>query len=179
MFYKTAMISSLLFLTACSSYTEMSDYENDVIINKQEEQGYTKVTGKDIAPVDLIEPNLALKVSVLSVTANVKNGSSSGDSEVNFEIEYPQKKASEQQTKQFDTVIVDEKTINLNTGEVSQDCNNQTCVISQNISFSVPTKLLQDSTEHGVKFLLKQKGNDNRELETMIPGRYLTALFAK
>ena len=180
MFNKLAIVTSTILLTACSSYITSTDYENDVIVDKQQQENYTQIIGKEIAPVDLIEPNLALKVSILSVTANVSDAQQQPvDSVVNFTIEYVQPKSEDQQMKQYDIVLIDEQKITLKADDVARDCEEQTCTVSQNISFPVATDLLQNSLEHGVKFSLKQQGDDKSELETMIPSRYLTALFAK
>jgi hypothetical protein len=179
MFNKLAIVASTILLSACSSYIASSDYENDVIVDKQQQENYTQIIGKEIAPVDLIEPNLALKVSILSVTANVSDAQQQPvDSVVNFTIEYVQPKSEDQQIKQYDIVLIDEQKITLKADDVARDCEEQTCTISQNIAFPVATDLLQNSLEHGVKFSLKQQGDDKSELETMIPSRYLTALFA-
>ena len=187
MLNKLMISTSAILLTACSASYVSTDYENDVIVDKQQLQDYTQITGKEIAPVDLIEPNLALKMSVLSVTANVSNAQQQPvDSVVNFAIEYidpnstgqQSKQQADDQAKQFDIVMLDGQTMPLKVDAVSRDCEEKMCTITQNISFPVTTELLQNSLEHGVKFLLKQQGDDKAELETMIPSRYLTAMFA-
>ena len=182
MFNKLMIATSAVILTACSASYVSTDYENDVIVDKQQLQDYTQIVGKEIAPVDLIEPNLALKMSVLSVTANVSNAQQQPvDSVVNFTIEYVDHRTgqqSNQQAKQFDIVMLGDQKISLKVDDVSRDCSEQTCTITQNITFPVTTELLQNSLQHGVKFSLKQQGDDKAELETMIPSRYLTALFA-
>ena len=48
----------------------------------------------------------------------------------------------------------------------SPDCDEEKCTVTQRLSFPVVTELVQN-------------GNNEKQLETMIPRRYLTALFKK
>ena len=74
----------------------------------------------------LLEHNLALKVSVLDVVANISNDSTKPvDSVVNFEIQYsePKTENSDQQTfAKYELVTISDIQIPLNLEASSQDC---------------------------------------------------------
>lgn len=184
MFKKLSIISSVVFLAACSSSNSVSDnYVDDVVVQKNAQETYTQIIGKEIIPVDLLEHNLALKVSVLDVVANISNDETNPvDSVVNFDIQYSEENTGESEQQEFakyDSVTVAETEIAVKSESASRDCDEKLCTVSQSLSFPIATDLLQNGQQDGVKFLLQQHDNSEVELETMIPGRYLTALFAK
>ncbi|PKG38818.1 hypothetical protein [Psychromonas sp. Urea-02u-13] len=187
MFKKLSIISSFALLAACSSNPVSDNYVDDVVIQKNSHDTYTQIVGKEIIPVDLLEHNLALKVSVLDVVANIANDSTqSVESVVNFDIQYSEaknetntEKNEQQDFVKYDLVTVTEMPITLESTSASRDCDDKICTVTQSFSFPIATELLQNGQQDGVKFLLEQNENGELQLETMIPGRYLTALFAQ
>jgi len=222
MFKKTALVASILLVSACSSYDDSkTDYVNDVVVQKTQQQDYVEIVGKDIIPVDLLELNLGLKVSLLSVTArvdsdtnnqavntsiesastsisaspstNAASNKTSLMSDVFFDIEYEYKKASqtsetkvekeakaaEENFEEYNTALVNEMKVALSSDGATQSCDENRCLVSQKLSFPVETSLLAASKIDGLKFsLLDTTENEKLILETMIPGRYITALLA-
>jgi hypothetical protein len=182
MFKKLSIIGSFALLAACSSNfgpdKPISDnYVDDVVIQKNSFETYIQIVGKEIIPIDLIENNLNLKVSILDVVVNVSNDSSQPvESVVNFDIQYSELKS---ENAEYSLVTISDNQIALDTISDWRDCDNENCIVTQSFSFSIATELLQNSEQHGVKFLLQQNDNSALQLETMIPGRYLTALFAQ
>jgi hypothetical protein len=180
MFKKLSIISSFALLAACSSNfgsdTPISDnYVDDVVIQKNSLETYTQIVGKEIIPIDLLENNLALKVSVLEVIANVSNDSSQPvKSIVNFDIQYSELK---NENAEYNLVTIADNQVALETISGSRDCDNENCIVTQSFSFPIATHLLQNGQQDGMKFLLQKNNNNALQLETMIPGRYLTALF--
>lgn len=191
MFKKSALLATVLLLSACSSYTDKTDYMDNVVVKKTQHQDYVEVAGKEIIPVDLLELNLGLKVSLLSVTAKLPSSDSQTQdtlqSDVAFAIEYTREKqpqdasSSEKQSiEQYNVALVDGTKIDLQANNVSQRCDDKICTVSQSFTFPVSSNLLSSSKEDGLKFkLFETTNNDKLVLETMIPGRYLTALLAK
>ncbi|MCK5817647.1 MAG: hypothetical protein KAH18_00035 [Psychromonas sp.] len=59
----------------------------------------------------------------------------------------------------------------------NHNCSKKICHVSQNISFDIDTKLLEDAQKEGFVFMLKPKDGD-AYLETKIPANYLKALFS-
>lgn len=233
MFKKTTLLGSILLVSACSSNTASTDYVNDVVVQKNAQESYIETVGKDIVPVDLLELNLGLKMSVLSVTAktatdakqtkpeleqpvnvqttqtntvesettaieptnsdatssveqntipNAHQNTDSLQSDVFFEIQYKQDKdeTNKETFNQYNVALVDGMNVELVANKASQHCGDKECVVSQSFSFPVDSTLLENSTIDGLKFsLLETTNNDKLVLETMIPGRYITALLAK
>ena len=190
MFKKLSIISSFALLAACSSSPVSDNYVDDVVIQKNIMETYTQIVGKEIIPVDLLEHNLALKVSVLDVVANVANDSSQPvASTVNFDIQYSEAKTEsndnntenndQQDFTKYDLVTITEMQIALESISASRDCGDDMCTVMESFSFPIATELLQNGQQDGVKFLLQQSGNSESQLETMIPARYLTALFTQ
>lgn len=192
MFKKTTLLTSILFVSACSSNMVSTDYENDVVVQKNQHEGYVETVGKDIVPVDLLELNLGLKMSVLSVTAKVESTSEDQKtqpitSDVFFQIEYMQDKpksdGTEQQKKEFDrysVAVVDGVNINLVATDASQSCDEKQCLVAQSFNFPVETAQLESAVIDGLKFsLYETTKNEKLVLETMIPARYINALLAK
>jgi len=184
MFKKLSIISSVVLLAACSSSNTVSDnYVDDVVVQKNNQETYTQIVGKEIIPVDLLEHNLALKVSVLDVVANISNDTSNPvDSVVNFELQYSEANtgnSEQQEFAKYSTVTIADTSIAVSSESASRDCDDVLCTVTQSLSFPIATELLQNGQQDGVKFLLQQSDNSELQLETMIPGRYLTALFAK
>lgn len=199
MLKKSALLTSVVLLAACSSpYTEQTDYVDNVIVQKTKHQDYVEIVGKEIIPVDLLELNLGLKVSLLSVTAKVADADQAAQSteqkplqsDVAFSIKYTRKKEQMQQTAsnskdkqdfdQYDVALVDGTRVELQSNKVSQSCADKTCTTSQSFTFPVDSSLLQASKVDGLKFKLYETTHrENLVLETMIPGRYISALLAK
>ena len=229
MFKKTTLLGTILLVSACSSNTASTDYVNDVVVQKNAQESYIETVGKDIVPVDLLELNLGLKMSVLSVTAktatdakqtkpefeqpvnvqttqtstvenetaaiestnsdaissieqNTTQNTDSLKSDVFFEIQYKQDKdeTNKETFNQYNVALVDGMNVGLVANKASQRCGDKECVVSQSFSFPVDSALLENSTIDGLKFsLLETTNNDKLVLETMIPGRYITALLAK
>jgi hypothetical protein len=180
MIKKLSIVSSFALLAACSSNPVSDNYVDGVVIQKNVHDTYTQIVGKEIIPVDLLEHNLALKVSVLDVVANIANGSAQPvESVVNFDIQYSEAKNEQQDFVNYDLVTVTEMPITLESISASRDCDDKICTVRQSFSFPIATELLQNGQQDGVKFLLEQNENSDLQLETMIPGRYLTALFAQ
>lgn len=187
MFKKLSIISSFVLLAACSSNPVSDNYVDDVVIQKNTLETHMQIVGKQIIPVDLLENNLALKISVLDVVANIANDSSQPvDSVVNFDIQYsepktetPDNASEEQDFPKYDLVTMTDSPLALDSSSASRDCDDKMCVVTQSFSFPIATELLQTGQQHGVKFLLQQTENDKVQLETMIPARYLTALFSQ
>lgn len=179
MFKKLSIISAVVLLSACSSAPESNSYSDNAVIQTNNQATYTQIIGKQIIPVDLLEHNLALQVSLLNVMANISNDSSAAiDSIVNFEIQYKQDKNEQQEVTSYDLVTVGEQQVALQSNSTSQNCDEQMCVVTQQLSFPVSTELLISGQQNGVQFLLQQT-NSEQVLETMIPSRYLSALFSK
>jgi hypothetical protein len=185
MFKKLFVISSFSLLAACSSNPVSTNYVDNVVIHKNNLETYTQLVGKEIVPVDLLEHNLALKISVLDVVANIAHDSEKPvESLVRFEIQYSEANNDnntesdvQQDFVRYDLVTVTETPSALNSISASRNCHEEMCIVTQNFSFPIATALLQNGQQNGVKFLLQQSENSNLQLATMIPGRYLTALF--
>lgn len=187
MFKKSALLATVVLLSACSSYTDKTNYVDNVIVKKTQHQDYVEVVGKEIIPVDLLELNLGLKVSLLSVTAKLPSSADSQNplqSDVAFAIEYTRDKqqsdTEKQEVEQYNLALVDGTKIDLQSNQVSQRCAESSCTISQSFTFPVNSALLSSSKEDGLKFkLFETTNNDKLVLETMIPGRYISALLPK
>lgn len=180
----TALCATISLLCACSSSQNASigyDYEQDVVTQTTEQEGYTEIVGKAIIPVDLLELNLSLQVSSLAVIAKVDADAEMPNSDVLIQLEYTHVKKQEEEEveREYDTAMVDGVAVALVDNEVSRQCGDTDCVVSQSFTFPVATTLLQNATQDGVAFSLLAASQDELlTLETMIPGRYLTALFA-
>ena len=183
MFKKLSIISSVVLLAACSSNPVSDNYVDNVVVQKNILDTHTEILGKDIIPVDLLENNLALKISVLDVIANISNDTTQPvASKVSFDIQYSelnQGNNEEQDFAKYELVTVAENKIALESISASRDCAEKSCIVTQSFSFPVATELLQNGQQDGMKFLLQQNEKSELQLETMIPGRYLTALFAQ
>lgn len=190
MLKKSALLASILLISACSSPNTVStDYVNDVVVQKNQQQGYVEIIGKQIVPVDLLELNLGLKVSTLSVVANIEDTADKTtesnvkaiNSEVFFQIEYAQEKAQSEseEIRQYNVALVDGVDVILLANEVTRRCDETQCIVSQSFNFPVASDLLKKSTVDGLKFSLFETTNNNKlVLETMIPARYIRALLA-
>ncbi|WP_022942911.1 hypothetical protein [Psychromonas hadalis] len=179
MLKKLSIISSFVFLVACSSNPISDNYADDVVVQKNSLDTHTEIVGKQIIPVDLLENNLALKVSVLNVLASISNDNMQlVDSVVNVTIEYREPKIENREVT-YNLVTIAEEQISLKSESVARDCDDKTCLVTQSLSFPVATALLENGRQDGVLFILQQSENSDAELETMIPARYLTALFNK
>ncbi|MDA7746109.1 hypothetical protein N8878_02110 [Psychromonas sp.] len=188
MLKKSTLLASILLVSACSSNTVTSNYVDDVVVNKIQKQDHVEVVGKQIIPVDLLELNLSLKMNILSVTANVdstteqsSSGTESTKSTVFFQIQYAEdNKTQNEKVSQYSVALVDGTDVALASDKATEKCDKTQCVVSQSFSFPVETALLEKSVDNGLYFsLLKASKDANLTLETMIPGRYLTALLAK
>lgn len=185
MFKKLSIISSFVLLAACSSNPVSDNYVDDVVVEKNMLETHTQIVGKQIVPVDLLENNLALKISILDVTANVSNDAEQPiESTVNFDIQYSEPKtesddenSEEQDFPKYDLITITEMPVTLESLSASRDCDDKMCTVTQSFSFPIDTELLENGQQDGVKFLLQQNDNSELQLETMIPSRYLTALF--
>lgn len=186
MFKKLSIISSFALLAACSSTSISDNYVDDVVIQKNSLETYTQIVGKQILPVDLLEHNLALKVSVLDVVANIaKDSENPVTSTVNFDIQYSELKtetnnenSENQEFSKYDLITLTDAPVALESISASRACDDKMCTVTQHFSFPIDTELLKAGQQDGVKFLLQQNDNSELQLETLIPGRYLTALFA-
>ncbi|TEW55576.1 hypothetical protein E2R68_04090 [Psychromonas sp. RZ22] len=238
MFKKSTLLASILLVSACSN-TATTNYVDDVVASKTENQDYVEVVGKDIIPVDLLELNLSLKISVLSVTAKIDPAAertqpdpviiipakdemalesdkkatkeskkqSTADAEkaaadaqiadqeapvnpnadknistVNFQIDYTvdKNKIADEEFTEYNVALVDGTDVDLSIDQASQSCDDIKCTVSQTFSFPVSTVLLEKSVRDGLYFsLLQTTKNEQLTLETMIPGRYITALLAE
>lgn len=177
MFKALSMLGSVALLAGCSSSYVSTNYVDDVVIQKNSSDMNTQIVGKQIVPIDLLENNLALSVSALDVVANVGNDSSVA-STVNFEIEYNAPKTDAQQSlSHYDLVTINDTLIEVNTVSSSKSCAEDSCLMKQSLSFPIATDLLINGQQDGVLFLLQSSNDDKPTLETMIPGRYLNALF--
>lgn len=194
MLKKSTLIASILLVSACSSTnmatTASTDYVNDVVVQKNQQQGYVEIVGKDIAPVDLMELNLGLRVSTLSVVANIQDAEDKTaesnvkaiNSTVYFDIEYVQEKSAKetQDNPLYNVALVDGFDVILMANEATRSCDEKQCVVSQSFNFPVASDLLENSKQDGLKFSLFETSNTNKlVLETMIPARYIDALLAK
>lgn len=183
MFKKLSIVSSFVLLAACSSNPVSDNYVDNVVVQKNILETHTEIVGKQIIPVDLLENNLALKISILDVTANMSNDTEQPiDSIVNFDIQYSEPKTENSEHEEFakyDLVTITELQIPLQSESAEKDCDDKMCTITQSFSFPIDTELLENGQQDGVKFLLQQNDNSALQLETMIPARYLTALFTK
>lgn len=90
------------------------------------------------------------------------------------------KKSNKESENVVEPVAEEEVTIEtraLKSTDVSQNCSDETCQVTQIISFEVDTSMLIDAQENGFVFLLKTKEGDEF-LETMIPASYLKTLLS-
>jgi len=205
MLKKIFVAGSLSFLSACSS-TPSSDYATDAVTSTASaENGDTQITGKKIIPIDLFEQNLNLKVSSLFITATVSDDATLAKSTVSFEIEYQEPKTEPTQTSTeattetdvamndkeseeaqapipasaYTKVILNQRITPLEVSGFSKECDDEKCVITQDVSFEVDTQLLVDAQKDGFAFYLEKESKTGKALGTMIPARYLSALFSK
>lgn len=88
------------------------------------------------------------------------------------------KKAKKEEVKTTEPMAeeIGPKTITLESKDGSQSCSDDTCQVTQTISFDVDTQMLIDAQENGFVFLLKPKEGE-AFLETMIPASYLQAIL--
>ena len=68
------------------------------------------------------------------------------------------------------------ETLTLESDDGSQSCSDDTCKVTQTISFDVDTQQLLDAQENGFVFLLKPNEGE-AFIETMIPASYLQSLL--
>jgi hypothetical protein len=79
----------------------------------------------------------------------------------------------------FTKVILNQRITPLKVTGFSKECDDEKCVFAQEISFEVGTQLLIEGQKDGFAFYLDKENQQGQSLGTMIPARYLTALFSK
>ena len=178
MLKKSSIIGTFIFIAACSSTPVSNEYDKDAVVGKNIVEGHTQIVGKKIVPIGLLENNLGLSISELNVVVSIGHSQTKEiESKINVEIEYSEVNTDSRKPN-YDVVMIDDLSILLEEGDISRDCNNETCVVTQRLSFPIETALLENGQKDGVRFILLQSEKTDAQLETMIPGRYLTALFS-
>ena len=167
----------LSLITGCSSDSDTTDYENDIIESKSTSNNVTQLVGRKITPVALLEKNLNLSISTLYIEANIPTGEKHAFSTVYFEFEYSEPSSKNKKAIQFDQTLIGNQKVKAQFKNASNDCSAGSCTFYQRVNFPISFKKLESSRKDGLVFLLKQTKNRSVELGVMIPGRYITALL--